>query len=182
MSYIVNGTRLTDKEYAEFCEANREKYAGRLQEMLASRGVPEAMTDREFTEGRGPLAKQFEGAEDQLEKVIAAARAQGYEPNPNDIYLPCLAERLGDPLAFCPPTGYRGHIRKVLEMRNWAGEGSVNHVPYEEDPAAPVALATDLIEEEIDRIIQENPDLARIDRRDLASEITYRHGNPKLRN
>lgn len=149
----------------------------RFAEMLALRSPPRGKTDRELFEGVGTLDKQFSGNTAQIESVVAAARARGYEPNPNDVYMPSLAEDVGDPLAFVPATGGRNHIRRVCELRGVSCHGmvEVKGRPLEA-PIEAGALAPDLANEMIDRQIAANPDLARVDRRDLAAEVQYQNG------
>ena len=131
-----------------YAEAKANGCNDRLADMLASRQAPGAMTDREFFEGRGTLADQFAGAEGQLAKVVAAARAQGYEPKPNDVYVPTLANSIGDPLAFVPPTGGRNHVRRVCEQRQTSCEGAVTvQAPMYREPTPDKPLSDKLIRE-----------------------------------
>lgn len=92
--------------------------AKRLAEILSTRTFPGTNTDRELFADYGTLADQFEGEEQVLEKVISESRKRGYNPNPNDLYMPRLAECVGDPLAFVPATGGRSHIKKVAKLRD----------------------------------------------------------------
>ncbi len=103
--------------YVRSEEPSRED-AKRLADMLATRQVPRSSTDRELFAGYGSLADQFEGEESVLEKIVCESRKRGYNPNPNDLYMPRLAECPGDPLAFVPATGGMSHIRKVARLRD----------------------------------------------------------------
>lgn len=158
-------------------QLRKEGNSPRFAEMLALRSPPRAKSDRELFEGLGTLDKQFGGNDTQIDSVVAAARARGYEPNPNDVYMPTLADGLGDPLAFVPATGGRGHIKKVCEMRGTSCHGlvEVEGRPLEA-PIEAGALAPDLAEEMIEQRIAANPDLARVDRRDLLAEVQHQHG------
>jgi hypothetical protein len=149
----------------------------RLAAMFACQRAPAANTDREFFEGRHTLAEQFQGNDRQLAAVIAAARKQGYDPKPTDTYLPTLAQTTGDPQAFIPAGGGRSHVRRVCEERGLTCMGAVNIKGREpEKPIEPGKLAPDLVAEIIEQKIAANPDLARVDRRDLAEEVQYQHG------
>jgi hypothetical protein len=83
-----------------------------------------AVTDREFLRGHGMLGNEFDG-DDTFDEVLKRAKARGYTPNANDVYMPALADDPGDPLAFVPASGGRGHVKKVCEKRNWKCDGMV---------------------------------------------------------
>lgn len=152
------------------------KQKARFAEMLALRSPPKAMTDREFFEGRGTLDKQFEGNQEALDRVIKPAMKRGYKPNPNDVYTPALAAYPGDPKAFVPATGGRGHIEKVIRDRGWSIEGAVN-VKGERRPVKRKRLGDDLVKEEVCNMVRENPDLRKVSKWDLAAEAIHKHGN-----
>ena len=84
-----------------------------------------------------------------LEVVIANARKRGYNPSPNDTYLPSIADDIGDPLAFVPAGNARNHIKKVLELRNLPGEGVVNRKRVETPPAPTVELGERICRREV---------------------------------
>lgn len=114
--------------------------------MTAARKAPAGRGDRSLFEGVGLLGDQFR-TEAQLRQVVAQARRHGYNPSQGDMYVPSLAAFAGDPAAFVPATGGRGHIQRVLEERNWSGHGVVNRTAREDrEPAIPDGphLADDL--------------------------------------
>jgi hypothetical protein len=152
----------------------------RMAEMLAFRQAPRANTDREFFEGRGTLETQFSGTPDALNYVIRNAMKHGYKPNPNDVYTSALARFPGDPQAFVPATGGRGHIQAVCERRGWACEGSVN-VKSREPTEAPksIRLGEDIVQKKIRKMVRENPDNARRPIGELRDEIINKHGSKK---
>ena len=78
------------------------------------------MTDREYFRGQGTLLDQFTGEEHILEAHIKQAKKDGYTPGINDVYNPMIANKPGDGKAFVPPTGGRGHIKRVCQERNQA--------------------------------------------------------------
>lgn len=119
---IVSDNPLTQAFYEEM-RSRGESH--NMAELLALRQFPGTMTDREFFEGQGTLADQFKGDEAMLNTIIERARSKGYNPNPNDVYVSALANDVGDPLAFVPPTGGRGHIQKVCEKRGTSCHGAV---------------------------------------------------------
>lgn len=97
-----------------FCQKNK------LERLI---GVPAIRTDAEFSKGRGTLLQQFGGDEAEVRRVVSEARKQGYEPNANDIYEPCFAERCGDPKAFLPADNPRAALKKLCAERGCAAEG-----------------------------------------------------------
>lgn len=95
--------------------------------MLADQAPPGVKTDSTFFGNAvNTVSKIMNDDPEYGQAIVAQARRHGYNPNPNDVYESGLAEKPGDPLAFVPATGGRGHIRKVLESRGWGGEGAVN--------------------------------------------------------
>ena len=120
--------------YYEWLRRNGNSH--NLADMLAFRQAPRANTDREFFEGMGTLDTQFSGDEAMRDRLIAKAKSKGYKPNPNDVYLSSLARYPGDPEAFVPATGGRGHIKAVCEKRGWECDGSVK-TKYREPEEAP---------------------------------------------
>ena len=151
----------------------------RLNDMFASRRAPQSQTDRELFQGKGLLGDQFDGDEHMLDKVVGVARSHGYNPNPTDFYNGGLARFVGDPLAFIPATGGRGHIRKVCEMTNRSCTGAVEYTaPLREDTTPPVRLANDLVERQLHEDIQANPDLKHKNKNELREAIIDKHGAP----
>lgn len=139
------------------------KYALRMVQGNYFAPAPGTLSDREFFAGRGTLADQFQGDEQTLKLLVAEAQRRGYTPGPNDVYTPTLARDFGDPLAFVPPTGGRGHIKKVCEMRGDECQGLVNVKsremvgPSKQDDGPP--LAEDIVTEGVAAEIRQNPDL-----------------------
>jgi hypothetical protein len=159
--------------------ASSELDKARLDDMFAARRAPQSQTDRELFQGKGLLGDQFDGDEVMLDKVINVARSHGYEPNATDFYNGGLARFVGDPLAFIPATGGRGHIRKVCEMTNRSCTGAVEYTaPLREDTTPDVKLAPDLVARTMHEEIQANPDLAHKNKDDLREEIIDKYGAP----
>lgn len=152
----------------------------RMSEMLAFQQPPRAMTDAVFFEGFGTLDKQFAGDERVRDQVIKRAMAGGYKPNNNDVYLSALARYPGDPEAFVPATGGRGHIKAVCEKRGWECDGAVKtkRKEPEKDPRS-VPLAKDLVNRKVAEAIKKNPDLKRKDQGELRHDIIKKHGGKK---
>lgn len=82
-------------------------------------------TETQFSASIGTLDKQFEGASDQLEEVVKGAKKRGYTPHYNDVYMPQIADDVGDPAAFCKPNEVKHHVKKVCEERGWEARGAV---------------------------------------------------------
>jgi hypothetical protein len=93
---------------------------------MGKHGVSPALFggDTYFFAGKGTLADQFKGSEDQLEYLVAQAKRKGYNPNPNDVYTPALAQYPGDPAAFVPPSGGLNHIKHICEERDLSCGGA----------------------------------------------------------
>jgi hypothetical protein len=145
--------------------------------MCAAQKAPASRTDREFFAGRHTLAQQFAGNEQQLAAIVDAARRQGFEPQANMIYDSTLARTLGDPQAFLSPSGGVGELRRKVEAVGGSYDGAVKiKARQPEQPPEAAPLAPDLVADLIEQKVRENPDLARVDRRDLAAEVQSKHG------
>lgn len=129
--------------------------------MLASRKAPASRTDNDWFRGKGKLLDQFGGNAEVTAGVVSAARHHGYNANENDVYVPQIAEFIGDPKAFVPACGGLGHIKKVCETRDIDCEGAVTHRRVR-DPKPPqkVKLAKDLVDRGVGQLLKEDPGLA----------------------
>lgn len=138
--------------------------------------VPGTCTDREFFAGRGTLGDQFEGDDQTLEHITSVAQRNGYKPGANDVYTPALADYPGDPAAFVPPDGGRGHIRRVCESRGEGCRGLVNVKPVQYDPTPDTGppIAEDLIQNGVNDAIREDPSLA-AKRQEVRENFIERH-------
>lgn len=148
----------------------------RLAEMLALRAPPRALTDRELFAGVGSLAKQFDGAEDQLNKLVKLAKKRGFKPGVNDFYNPMLAAFPGDPEAFIPPTGGRNHMRRLAEKRQMSLDGAVTvKKPEYREPTPDIPLQESYIREKMAAMVAADPQAAKADKRELRSEVIRKH-------
>lgn len=133
-------------------------------------------TDSIFFAGTGTLLDQFGGDEEEVGRVVKAAKANGYTPNPNDFYAMSLANKPGDPQAFISHSGGRGHIRRVCEERGVSCTGAVNYTAPPQPPRPKKKLADRLVRRIERNMIKANPDLAHKDRAELRSQIIENHG------
>jgi len=147
--------------------------------MCALQQAPKCMTDREFFHGVGDLGKQFEGSDQDLALRLKVAKQHGYKPSRNDFYNPALARFPGDPEAFIPSTGGRGHVQKVLESRGQSAEGAVNVKGREAPPPQPKRLGDDIALAAAKKMAAENPELRRKSKRELISMAVEKHGAKK---
>lgn len=148
----------------------------RMDEVLKSRKMPSIRTDAQFLANHGTLDKQFAGDNRQLKAVTDTAKSLGYNPNPNDTYIPTLARFPGDPLAFVPAGSPKSHIKKVCETTDRACEGDVTVNRPRKEPAKTVRLGEDLVQEEAEQLIMKNPEEALKPKEQLRNEILDKHG------
>ena len=148
----------------------------RMDEVLRNRKMPAIRTDAQFLANHGTLDKQFEGDARQLDAITDTAKKHGYNPSPNDTYIPTLARFPGDPLAFVPSGSPKGHIKKVCEATDRACEGDVKVERARKEPAKTVRLGEDLVQEEAAQRIMENPEEALKPKEQLRNEILDKHG------
>lgn len=160
-----------------YLELREQGQSHRWAAMCACQKPPGSKTEREFFAGRHTLAQQFEGNDGQLNAIVAAARRKGFEPSANMIYDSTLADDLGDPKAFISPGGGTTELRRKVEFAGKGCDGAVKIKAREpERPIEAGPLAPDLVQEIIEQKIQQNPDLARVDRRDLVADVREKHG------
>jgi len=148
----------------------------RMREVLDSRRMPSIRTDAQFLANHGTLDKQFDGDTRQLKAVTDVAKKHGYNPNPNDTYIPNLARFPGDPMAFVPADSPKNHIKKVCEATDRSCEGDVNVSRERKEPKETVRLGEDLVQEEAAQRIMENPEEALKPKGQLRNEILDKHG------
>jgi hypothetical protein len=127
--YVINGQSCSKEEFV------KRSRSGRLEEVFRTREFPGIQDDTTFMAGRGTLEDQL-GAE-QAEFVAKEAMKQGYKPSPNDVYLPGIADCVGDKNAFVKQDGAKGHVRKVCEDNGWRCEGSVKVNPVKREEGDP---------------------------------------------
>lgn len=169
---------------AFYCMLREGGSSDRFASMLALQVGPVINTDDTFFSGSKPLYDQF-GSQRHLDRYLAAAKAQGYTPPANAVYFPNLARRVGDPEAWVTRSMGRSYIRKLCESRGWACEGAVN-VKAREPESDPLAdsncrpLGDDIIRDRAKRMIQESPDMARMNRKELRQHIIDKHGPSKV--
>ncbi len=87
-----------------------------IAEICACRQGPGVETENSFLAGVGTLRDQF-ADEAELNRVVKAAKKQGYTPKATDTYEPGMAGKCGDPEAFVPHDRPKSHIRQVCEKR-----------------------------------------------------------------
>lgn len=168
----------------EFYFSRREEgMSHNFAAMLACQSFPGCKTEAIYFEGRHTLAQQFAGNEGQLEAIVARARARGFEPSPNMVYEPGLADDVGDPNAFISPSGGTTELRRKLEAAGKSCEGLIQvkgRAPR--GPGAAGFLAQDLVNDMIATEVKSNPDLAaRLKekpgaRRELTEALREHHG------
>ena len=173
IAITVNGRELTGDELVAWREKNRR--SGKLQDRLGSRRSPGCETDTTFLSNFGSLDSQFDGDRRYTEELVKQARQQGGNPQINDVYLPTIAQRPGDPRAF---------VRSVGEARAYAEEtgrgltvngrevlqGQEPEIdPFETAPK----MDEELVRKELPAALTENPKLSLPEAREM---IIEKHG------
>src|SRR5688572_13940910 len=131
----LNGRDVTQEEYDAHFARKFAMFGNPLDEVLASRQAPRAMTDDVYFGGVGTLEDQIPDPM-QREHVIQNAIRHGYTPKPTDFYRGDIAKFEGDPRAFFNHGHGRGEIKKrMAEMGMYEDrEGDVKCVEPLEDP------------------------------------------------
>jgi hypothetical protein len=93
------------------------------------------------------------------------------------VYEPGLADDIGDPAAFIKPSGGTTELARSGSHRPIvprAGQGQRPRAPR--GPGKAAALAPDIVQEIAMRKAAENPDVMRMNPRELVEQINHEHG------
>lgn len=165
-----------------YVKMRREGTGHRFSEMVATQAGPVVSTDDTFFAGMGTLYDQFQ-SQKHLNRFVKAARAKGYNPSPNDVYMPGLARFKGDPEAWVSRAQGRGYIRKLLESRGYRCNANLSNIEACEptdDPLAPKnckPLGEDIIRRRIAQYQNADPSLRKKDRRELREMVIEKHSH-----
>lgn len=147
--------------------------------MLVMQQPPACQTDATFFEGRGTLSDQLGKAVNHYTHI---AEQHGYRPGARDVYEPGLARFQGDPEAFIPAVGGKGHVKRVLEKRGYRVKrsDSASHglgvEAIQQPPPKAKRMGNDLIRDNAQKMIQQDPSLAKLSKRDLKEAVIEKHG------
>lgn len=152
--------------------------------MAANQKPPGGMTDNVFMSGQlrfGSLPEK------ERERIAKAARKNGYNPKPSDVYMPTLASKTGDRRAFFNVDSARGDIKKLAEQNRFDVDVPGVKVDGHKDPEKSPhefkrTLHPRLIRRHMARKIQEDPGLAqKKNKRELVESIVDQHARkPKV--
>lgn len=145
-----------------------------MREMINARKFPGVKTESTFFSGRGTLDQQFKDDPWYLERIIEGARARGYEPNPNDVYMSQLADGDGDPDAFISQADGMSKIRKVCESKKLHCE-ELGTERYDVAPKPTVKLAEDLVQEKMAEY-KADPEYSSMGDQELREFVVDQHG------
>jgi hypothetical protein len=118
-------------------------------------------TDTQYFRQRGTLEKQFNSDHD-LKIRVEQARKHGYNPNPNDVYEPCLAQFPGDPNAFISPSQGKRQIRQAAAK-------------ICAPKPAKDGLAENLIQKYSRDMVKEHPSMKRLKPSELREAVLDKH-------
>jgi len=134
-------------------------------------------TDATFLAGVGTLLDQCGGDKREVRRLVHAARQQGYNPNMHDYYLPSIAESTGDPAAFVPASGGRGHVRRVAEQKQITVRGAVEYEAPPRPPMPKKKLADRVVRRLVKRAVKQDPGLKDKPKAALCEQIVDRHAH-----
>jgi len=129
-----------------------------------------------FMAGQKMLGDQFDGNESGLQYRLGEAAKGGFKPSPNAVYMPSLAQRPGDPLAYVPHDDPIGHIKKVCRLRRHGCEGAVNvPTPPPDKPPERIPLDEKFIQQTRKKWLKDDPALAMKNPREIRDAIIDKH-------
>ena len=113
-----------------------------------------------------------------VERLRKALARNGYSLKSDDHYIPTIARFPGDPQAIVNHTNGLGSLKRHLEGQGRTIEGEIEVKSHENGLPQKVKhkLNPKLTERIRQRMIKENPDLARKDQRELREQIIDKHG------
>lgn len=160
MKIVVNGKTMTDAEYAAWSRGRNKRLiaaGASLADALADQRSPAIETDSTM------LARCYsaEPAWRKRQIALAAKRAGKCE---EQAYDPTMADCVLDPNAMFETRGQM-KLREEHEKR-----------PLREKPKPKHRLHPRLVQEAIQKMAEQDPDVLRRDRRELVEEVTERHG------
>lgn len=170
---VFHGVKEPDPTKCKLCGGKLRRYWENMRIALK--------TNTSWMSGRGDLLKQFGGDERLLASRVEAARQQGYDVQRNDVYIPQLAERVGDPAAFLPADDPLGAMKRVLAKKNMSCDGRVI-AKRECKPVRPKKISEKIVLDRLRKAIRNNPELAR-DKRELTKlkhQLVQRHGKQDI--
>lgn len=150
--------------------------------MFASGVTPACKSDGTIFPGHLTGGRQFR-TEVVRRRYLAKARAAGVSTD-GKVYCSSLAEFPGDPRAW---TDNVGDQVKLLKERGWSADGDVKVKGPEVAPPPPVRLAEDLVQERLERKLEElypdaqNGKVVKIKKKELErlrNDIIEKHGAP----
>lgn len=165
---------------AQYMKMRLAGESDKLATMVSLRKGPVLSTDDTFFQGSKPLYEQF-GSQKALDRNLAVSKRMGFTPDPNSVYFPNLARFKGDPEAYVSRSQGRGYIRRLLEKRGWSSEGAVSVAGRgpESDPLDAkncVPLGEDVIQRYAGKMIEKDPSLRQLGRKELRERVLDRHG------
>ena len=142
---------------------------GKTEKLISECGL---MTDSVFMSGVGTLSEQI--GPKAMPYFEAYCKRTGFRPSERAQYCPGIANKPFDPEAFITT---RAEGAAVAARRHLSVEGAVKTVRRGgRQGKKPVRLAENLVQDYERAYIQENPDLAHGDRKELREMIVNRHG------
>jgi hypothetical protein len=166
---------------ALYCHLRATGQSDRMSVMIAMQRGPGLNTDSVFFSGAKPLYNQFE-SQANLNRYLKNAKKHGFTPNKHSTYISSIARFPGDPEAFVDQSQGRSYIKKLIEQRGGRLNMQSMDVVWNEPASDPLApenckpLADDIVKMRARQMIQKDPSLAKMDRRELRQSIINKHG------
>jgi len=159
---------------AEFARLLGKGESVSMAAMLATRTPPAlGNSDQTFNRNRRSLLEQFGGNTRMLEMYNTNYRAETGEDIPGDAFVfRGLAKYPGDPGAILTHKHTLADVKKVMQARNVEIEGDWDQTPVSQAPKPQeVRMRGDLVEKYAEEYVQEQPDLAKMDLRELKEMV-----------
>lgn len=167
---------MTAEQLTHYLECLKNGCSEKLAEMLALGMPPMSNTDREFLEGRAGCYDQFSGNEKLGNYYRKVAESRGQNTT-GKLYLSGLAAYPGDPEAW---VSGKGDVKRVLEKRGWGADGAVSVPVKHKAEVTGGGIASDIVEREVERRLESNPEARVEDVREQAVSDLAPHWSKKV--
>lgn len=158
----------------------------KIAEMLVTRHAPSlGITDQTYQKNRpGSLLDQFNGSQVVLDAWNAEYKRCTGENIPGDaVIFRGLANRAGDPAAVLTHKNSLSDIKAAMKLRNIKVEGDWEIVPESRAPVIQeTRMAPDIVDRYVNEYISDDPDLAKVDRKELEEMVIEKHSRKITQN
>lgn len=149
----VEAVELPEEQWQHYIKCRDEGTGHKLAMMFATQQTPYIKSDCTFLHGHCN-GNQFEKNPEQGDFIQSVAKEEGVDTT-GAVYMGGLAEYPGDPRAWVRS---RDDVRRICTERGWDCDGSVTVRAAHKDHAPGPAVADDIVDAEVHKMILDSPE------------------------